>query len=186
MITTLTTAEDLYGRGKTQLTEWRTTLEDEFRRNSPATTSTRVGTLENLRLSIAVIEGGVSQLGDGGYDFTTLRLGQLLRDAGHTVVGADATRNYGGEIPFLGSLAVVDERLELLARQAALDVPPKTQTPEEIAFVAKHRQVLDGMRITADEGGRTLVARNTDGDVLDDHELPDVELEALRWARASR
>ena len=62
-----------------------------------------------------------------------------------------------------GSLAVVSGRLD----------------------AATMRDVLASMRVTFDEYGQRLVARNDDNDVLEDRELAEEQREALQWARSA-
>jgi hypothetical protein len=71
--------------------EQRTTLEHVYRKRLAAELlalpprirdAHTLGEQRNLVLSIRVVDIGLAQLSDTGYDLSTIRLGQLLREAG--------------------------------------------------------------------------------------------------------
>lgn len=110
-------------RWRDQLTFWRSKLCTEMALiKSPIRDARRKGLFDNLSYSITVIDRGLATLdrssgpfadrGGSGYDLTTLRLGELMRESGYVVVGADPTVNYVGKLPWHGSLPEVEDRLQ--------------------------------------------------------------------------
>ncbi len=109
------------------LTAWRKRLCDEVLAMPPrALTGHELGLRQNLTLSIRVVDFGLGVIEGTGYGLTTLRLGQLMREEGYEVVGADPLRNYGGELPWFGSMKEVEKHIKDMTKrradaQAALD-----------------------------------------------------------------
>lgn len=109
------------------LTAWRAVLCDELLAiKSPIRDPKTMGKSRSLSLSIRCIDFGLRVVEDTGYDLTTLRLGELMREAGYAVEGADPDRHYAGTMPWHGSLPEVEQRIEDLTKrreraQAALD-----------------------------------------------------------------
>ncbi len=100
------------------LITWRKTLAaDLLAMPERLSTDMELGQRRNLTLSIATIDHGPAVLTNTGYDLTTLRLGQLMRDAGYEPSGADPIRHYSGVMPWFGSIADVTERLDALNKQ---------------------------------------------------------------------
>jgi hypothetical protein len=64
-----------------------------------------LGVQQNLKLSIVAIDRGPGVTGDTGYLLDTLRLGQLMREAGYS--------------SWFGSLPEVEDRIERLVQQRA-------------------------------------------------------------------
>lgn len=101
-----------------QLTTWRQVLCDELlqlpRRSHEIAD---MGRQRNLVLSVQAIDLGPDVTSGTGYDLTTLRLGQLMRAAGHEPAGADPERNYVGKMPWFGTLPEVESRIADVRRQ---------------------------------------------------------------------
>jgi len=77
------------------VTTWRKALCDELQAMPPRLRDvTEMGTQQNLALSIRVIDFGLGVITDTGYDLTTLRLGQLMREAGYELTDAHAITPY--------------------------------------------------------------------------------------------
>lgn len=101
-----------------QLTAWRKTLCHELLALPPRIRDSHtLGVQRNLTLSIKTIDFGIDVVNGTGYDLTTLRLGELMRDAGFEPAGADRDRNYSGEMPWFGSLPDVERRIAALQKQ---------------------------------------------------------------------
>jgi hypothetical protein len=99
------------------LTACRTTLCDELLACPQRPRTARdFGKERNLSLSIQVIDRGIGVLTDTGFALSTLRLGQLLRDAGY-VEGPRIENQIAGDFPWFGSLPEVERRLQLLLAQ---------------------------------------------------------------------
>ena len=109
------------------LTAWRKGLCDELLALPPRIrTDKELGAQQNLKLSITTIDRGPGVINGTGYDLTTLRLGQLMREAGYAPEGADPNRNFAGVMPWMGSLPEIEGRIarrqkELDDAQAQLD-----------------------------------------------------------------
>jgi len=102
------------------LKAWRKTLFDEqLAIPARVLTDQELGMRQNLTVSVRCIDFGPSVIAETGYDLTTLRLGALMREAGFEVVGADADRNYNGEMPWHGSLTEVEQRISDVSRRRA-------------------------------------------------------------------
>ena len=78
-----------------------------------------LGTQQNLTLSIRTIDFGLGVVNGTGYGLDTLRLGALMREAGYAPTGADPDRNYGGVMPWFGSLPEVERRIQQLTKHRA-------------------------------------------------------------------
>lgn len=101
-----------------ELTQWRKILCDEILSLPQRLSSDQdIGTLQNLKLSIVVIDRGLGILFNTGYDLTTLRLGQLMREAGYEAIGAEPRRHYSGVMPWFGSLPEVTDRIAAIEQQ---------------------------------------------------------------------
>jgi len=118
------------------LTAWRKVLCDELLAlPEQLRTDHEVGTQKNLTLSIGMIDG-VAVVHGTGYDLTTLRLGQLMREGGYEPTGADASRNFFGTMPWFGSWPDVERRIARIKKerddaQAQLDAPLRKDTERE-------------------------------------------------------
>jgi len=77
------------------------------------------GLFANLSLSIRVIDAGLGIVAHTGYDLTNLRLGELLRESGYQLDGADPLLNYVGTMPWHGSLPEVEARIAKRAQRCA-------------------------------------------------------------------
>ena len=100
------------------MTKWRPVLCDELLSiKSPIRDAYTLGVQTNLSLSIRVVDFGLGVLKDTGYDLTTLRLGQLMREAGFEPAGADPDRHYVGVMPWFGSLPEVERRIMNLQKE---------------------------------------------------------------------
>jgi hypothetical protein len=108
-------------RWRAELTAWRQALCDELMTiKSPVRDAVTMGRRTNLTLSIKVIDFGLDKaLSDSGYALTNLRLGELMRESGYEVTGADPNTNAVGTLPWYGSLREVERRLSSLAQQRA-------------------------------------------------------------------
>ncbi|MEO8680158.1 MAG: hypothetical protein ABI665_13990 [Vicinamibacterales bacterium] len=106
----------------TKLEEWRQTLCDELLALPPRLYADKdVGTLQNLKLSITMIDRGLPS--GTGYALETLRLGALMRASGYVQVGADVATNAVGALPWAGSLKEMEHFLkDLTTRQAVAQV----------------------------------------------------------------
>lgn len=65
------------------------------------------------------IDFGLGVLKDQEYELSTLRLGQLMREAGFAVADADPDRNFSGVLSWFGSLSEVEKCCEQHARRRA-------------------------------------------------------------------
>ena len=94
-----------------QLTTWRRTLRDELLAiPSRIRTDRDLGKQQNLRLSIITIDRGrVSD--DTGRMLETLRIGELMREAGY-VEGPKIENQVVGRLPFFGSILEVERRIK--------------------------------------------------------------------------
>lgn len=100
------------------LTSWRKTLCDELLALPPRIRDSHtLGVQTNLTISIRIIDFGISAANDTGYNLTTLRLGQLMRESGYEPVGADPNRGYSGVMPWFGSVSEVERRIAKLHKQ---------------------------------------------------------------------
>jgi hypothetical protein len=82
-----------------------------------------MGRRQNLELSIRVIDRGLAVVGGTGYTLETLRLGQLMRDAGYVQVDTGGSTD---ALPWFGCTTEVEHRLKKLMAerdqaQAVLD-----------------------------------------------------------------
>jgi hypothetical protein len=110
-----------------RLHAWREVLCDELLAMPPRIRDAHLlGLQRNLTLSIRCIDFVPSLLKDTLYDVSTLRLGELMREAGYEAQGADPDRNYAGTMPWAGSLRDIEHRTKDVtkrreAAQSALD-----------------------------------------------------------------
>lgn len=71
-----------------------------------------LGRAKNLEFSIDYIDKGPTRaFTDSGYALETLRLGQLMIEAGYPLSGADPSRNYHGELTWFGSVKEAEKRI---------------------------------------------------------------------------
>jgi hypothetical protein len=96
-----------------QLTAWRKTLCDEMH-SLPIRNDRDRGKMRNLELSLQTIDSGLP--GDTGWELETLRLGELLREAGYQEAPRIENQVYG-RLPWFGSLPTVKDRLRQLSRR---------------------------------------------------------------------
>jgi hypothetical protein len=100
-----------------ELTDWRKTICDELLACPPRPrTDLDRGKVQNLTLSIQVIDRGLGVVADSGWSLNTLRLGQLMRGAGY-VEGPRIANQVSGALPWFGSLPEVEHRLKGLQAQ---------------------------------------------------------------------
>jgi hypothetical protein len=110
-----------------RLNAWRPQLCDELLALPPRIRDPKLlGLQRNLTLSIRCIDFGPDVLSNSGYSLTTLRLGELMREAGYEAQGADPRLNFAGMMPWHGSIKEVEHRVKDVERrraaaQAALD-----------------------------------------------------------------
>jgi hypothetical protein len=98
-----------------QLRNWRKTLQEEIvALPLPIRTDRDLGKRRNLELSIQTIESGLPA--DTGFALETLRLGQLMREAGY-VEGPRVANQVHGPLPWRGTLPAVENRLKALVQQ---------------------------------------------------------------------
>ena len=174
------------------LTEARRTLCAELLSfTSPIRDPKRVGLQTNIRLSIRCIDRGPSAMEGTGYGLTNSRLGDLMRAAGHEVVGADPQRSYAGTMPWHGSMPEVEERLSILRERRAKAEAMLAEallTDEERA--ARHeeakelRDAFNKLVVKVSGDGTRLVAYRDRQAFLDDdpyrpEEMTDVERRAF-------
>ncbi|HXG72591.1 MAG TPA: hypothetical protein VNJ04_18460 [Gemmatimonadaceae bacterium] len=79
-------------------------------------TAKEAGAARNLAFALAMIDG-TGGIQGSGYGIETSRLGELMREAGYEQVGADPVRNYGGTLPWYGSLPEVEQRIERATKE---------------------------------------------------------------------
>ena len=104
---------------KNHLDQWRQALGDEYLAlPSRIRDAHTLGVKRNLEVSIITVLRGLPP--DCKYSLTTLRLGALMRDAGYQPRDADPSRNYHGEMPWVGSLKEVEQWLQELATSKAM------------------------------------------------------------------
>ena len=84
---------------------------------SPIRDKHLLGVERNLHLSIGCIDKGRQVFSDTGWALENSKLGELLRAAGSEVVGANASRNYDGQLPWHGSLPEVEQRVAKFAQR---------------------------------------------------------------------
>lgn len=103
------------------LTTARAQLVDErMEIKSPIRDAAMRGLERNLALSIAAVDRGRRVFVDSGWELENSKLGELLRAAGYEQLHADPDRNYGGALPWYGSLTEVESRIaNVAARRAA-------------------------------------------------------------------
>jgi hypothetical protein len=128
-----------------QLREWRKLLCDELAElPDRERTAHQSGTFRNLTLSIAMIDGAGGTYGTG-YSLETLRLGEMMRIAGHAHIGADVQRNYAGELRWPGSLPEIEQRIARAMQerddaQAQLDAALREGLSSEVVITAPEEQ----------------------------------------------
>ena len=145
----------------------------------------------NLERSIKALDVGLHLFEGTGYSLENSRLGDLIREAGYEVVGADPSRHYVGSLEgsWLGSeqeirwqLKDLTARRDRLQAQLAEATLTDAERAERDAVNERYRQVRRSMRITGSADGSYLVARGPDGSELDPSELSDEQREALMRA----
>lgn len=104
---------------------WRKRLCDELLALPKARTGPELGTQQNLKLSIIVLDRGDGAVDGTGYAKETLRLGTLMRESGY-VPAPPVDGQAVGRLPWLGSMPYVEQRLRDLQQrhddaQARLD-----------------------------------------------------------------
>lgn len=103
------------------LEAWRKTLCDELMTiKSPIRDPVTMARSRNLTLSIKIIDRGPSVIKDFNCDLISLRLGQLMIESGYTVIGANLTCNYIGELPWHGTIKETEKRLADLAKRCVI------------------------------------------------------------------
>ena len=105
------------------LEEWRAflvptraTLCAEVMAMGKPSTPKEYGQRQNVLFSIQVIDRGVRVLEDTGYGLGTIRLGALMRAAGFPQ-SARVDNQLVGDMPFYGSLPVIEEQLKALTKE---------------------------------------------------------------------
>ena len=105
------------------LTAWRKVLCDELLALPPAHTANerdlRLGKAQNLTFSIQCLDRGIGVLADTGWALNTLRLGELMREAGYRE-GPRIENQVHGEMAWFGSLSETERRLRDLEQQRSV------------------------------------------------------------------
>jgi hypothetical protein len=180
---------------RVHLEAWRQTLCDELlalpaRVRDPHARGLQI----NLTLSIKCIDFGPAVFDNTTYDVISSRLGQLMRAAGFEPQGADPQANFGGIMPWFGSLRDLDHAAQDVPRrraqaEAALaealldDDAREAQEAEATAL----RDALNSMRIKnsldPNESGVYVVVDRA-GTPIDETTLTPAQQRALAQFRA--
>jgi hypothetical protein len=147
-----------------------------------------------LTLSVHVIDRGPDLLTNSGFMVDTLPIGDLMKAAGHQIVGADPLHNYSGEIPWpsgahglhdLERVIKANDRRRARA-QAQLDEALMDDEEREArdAEAVRQRKVLDELRIKHDPSGRPR-PRDAEGNFLDPADLTEDQRAAFEKVYAS-
>lgn len=174
------------------LIEWRATLFEELRCSPSEPRKPRqLGLRNNLTLSMRCIDYGPDDaLQLQCYDLSTLRLGQLMLEAGYTPIGAKPEQHYAGMLPWHGSLREVEKQHKDIAKRRAdaqqrLDdaLMDDDERAKREADAQAYRDAINSMRIqrTADGDGYCVV--DGDGDIVDEKTLSTVQRQALARMR---
>ncbi len=108
------------------------------------------------------------------YDLVTLRLGQLMREAGYEPAGADADRSFSGVMPWFGSLPEVERRIANLQKQrddaqARLDeaLLDDEMRIEREAEATARREAVNALPTRKVRGDGSMYDRFPDGRVVE-------------------
>lgn len=172
------------------LARWRAPLCDQLLALPPRIRDAKtLGIKRALELSIWTIDKGTGVLVDTGWGLTNLPLTPLMVADGYEPVGADLSRNYSGEMPWLGGSREVERELkdlkkrrDKLAQQQADATLSDAERAEREKENEAYRRVTRAMRITGSEDGSYLVARAPDGRTLEPSELTPEQRAALERA----
>jgi hypothetical protein len=174
---------------KAFLLQAREKLADELSAiKTPLRSSLAIGRVQNLRLSLDCVDDGTQAFINSGYELENSRLGALMVAAGFEVVGADPLRNYGGTLPWFGSLREVEQRLAAAQRaeaKAQAAAAEAALTPEQRAQRDAERDMLreefNKMRVKHIDG--QLIAFDADGEPLE--ELTEVQKRSIAQVEAT-
>jgi len=150
------------------LTKSRDTLSTELLAMPPrARTGQELGTRHNLELSIMSIEQGPGVADGTGYALETLRLGQLMREAGYATTPAGQGID---RLPWYGTLPQVEQRILQLAKrreeaQTRLDAALLDDAERDRLAVeaAQQRDALHAMPKRKTRGDGTQYDKYPDG-----------------------
>jgi hypothetical protein len=177
-----------------QLEAWRKICADELLALPPRVRDPRVlGTRINLTVSIRCIDHGPDHALDGQpYSLPTTRLGELMIVSGYQVVGADPDRNFGGTLPWHGSLKEVEHRIKdrerrQAAARAALDdalLDDDVRAVRE-AETKELRDAYNALRVknSGDPNAPGLRVVDGNGDDVNESTLTTLQQRALALAR---
>jgi hypothetical protein len=98
-----------------QLTSWRNTLREELAAFPPEIRDDSIRRKrQNVTLSLACVEQG--PIAEQGWVLETLRLGDLMREAGYTE-GVKIENQMYGQLPWFGALPIVEDRIQALEKR---------------------------------------------------------------------
>jgi hypothetical protein len=163
-----------------RLNAWRQTLCAELLALPPRIRDAKLlGVQRNLTLSIRVLDFGPDHaLKDCEYSLGSLRIGELMREAGYEAQGADPDRNFTGVMPWFGSLKEIEHRAKDVERrrfaaQSALDdaLLDDDEREKKGAEAKARRAALDALPTRKVRGDGSQFDKYPDGRI--------VEIEAL-------
>jgi hypothetical protein len=140
-----------------------------------------------------VIDFGRQVIKDSTYMLSTLRLGELMREAGYTPASTIENQTLG-ELPWFGSLPDVKKHLAELQQQRA-----EAQTRLDIALLddagrarqavedADYRDAMNSLRLRNsdlnDGRGSYLIPHREDGSVMPESEMTEAQRTAFARSR---
>jgi hypothetical protein len=145
---------------------------------TPVRTAHALGRVRNLRLSLDAIDIGPQVFAASGWELENSKLGALMIAGGFEVVGADPRVNFGGSLPWFGSLPEVEARLAAVAKAEA----KRAAEAAEAALTDEQRAAREADRAALREAFNAMKVRLVDGQLtpVDAEGLPLEELTDLQ------